>query len=182
MENATSEQLNLAARISLHRKIDFETALELVLTDPEAANSALTPNKPVAFRTPQPSGLSGSEIKELLSEVYAKGRSDVEQDMRIAKLESEFASVDNRVNALGQGFGSHIKQHMLLNAGEIPAIDPQQDMKAMLDALDPKFRDEFLSRLPENVKAALTNGKPLEAAPDPAMIEEEKPKKRGLFS
>ncbi len=182
MENANSEQLNLAARLAVHRKVDFETALELVMTDPESANSALAPNKPAALRTPQASGLSNSEVKELLAEVYSRGRSDAEQDAKIEKLETALSSVDNRVNAIGQGFGSHLQQHAQWANDEILEIDPVKDLEAVLAVLDPKFRAEFLERLPEASKLALSAPKQVEDDANFVVVEGDKPKKRGLFS
>lgn len=133
--NPTTEQLNLAARLSAHRKIDFEAALELVMTDPTAAESALHPNKPVALRVPQPSGLTGQEVKELLSQVYEKGRGDAEQDARISALEEGYKNVGGLTSALAAGFANHLDQHDESNADPSKPIDASKTRALILDEL-----------------------------------------------
>jgi hypothetical protein len=136
MDTPTTEQLNQAAKLSAHRKIDFEAALEMVMTDPTAAEAALNPNKPIALRVPQPSGLTGQEVKELLASVYEKGRGDAVQDARISALEDGYKNVGGLTSALAAGFANHLDQHEANNANPEVKIDPAASRSLILEAME----------------------------------------------
>ncbi len=188
----TTQELNLAAKIATTRGVDFETALELVLGNPEGAEAAASAkNRPASQRT---AFVGAHEIQELLMQVYARGRADEAQDAEIAALKAELQDLreqqainSGEIIAIAHGVGGHLKQHHEVNTGDAETISPEetiQDMLETLESLDinPKVREAIAKRFTLPSSTMRTNGATLNALPAPQDLEpNQPPKRRGIF-
>jgi hypothetical protein len=163
MESATSEQLNMAAKISTHRKIDFEVALELVLTDPVAAENATFFNRPIPLRRQTEGGLTTADAKELLAEAYSRGRADADQDAKIIALEHKIVELETQqvqsnqlARIAGIGIVDHIEDHYL-NDSESSQLSPLQTLNFMMEALPVSMHRGFIKNLPPDLRSLLEN-------------------------
>jgi hypothetical protein len=177
----TTQELNLAAKISVSRGVDFTTALELVLDNPEAADSAASAkNRGMAQRT---SFVSASEIQELLTQVYGRGRSDEAQDTKIAMLEEKNMQMETIVSGIGKGLFDHLDQHVRVLDGEESAMQPSITIQLIRQALmNVKGYGDLTKALQRFDVQAPINLKEIPDMQEPAQeIEVQKKSKWGLF-
>jgi hypothetical protein len=174
MENTVQpnkQELNLAARISVTRGIDFDQALELVLSNPETAE--VTASASNATRSiGRANSIGATEIQELLRQVYVKGRSDEEQDTKISMLEEQisrfeeleesqqaqserFDSLERVTGSMLVGFDTLLTQSDEFNSGKRQGLNTTEIRSRMLEAAkNPQLHGNVVAEL-EKVLSAL---------------------------
>ena len=135
---ANAAQTNLAAKIAVQRGIDFNDALDMVLTNPAAAQGILNGS----------SGAGGGSTSDILAAIAAgqvMGKNSVlaqqeaeAQSARLAKLEENqgvIAQELGRVKAgavlTSYGFADHLTQHAQVRAGQLGDIDALDTVSRM---------------------------------------------------
>lgn len=127
--SANTQQLNLAARLATSRGIDFQEALETVMTNPAAAQGILNGSNG--------GGASISDVLAALARGQTMGANGLlakqeseSQSARIAKLEEGQAAIVTEIGRvkfgaqiIGYGLNSHLTQHAQVRAGELEDID-----------------------------------------------------------
>jgi hypothetical protein len=205
------ETYEKAVRISQERGMTIGGAIEFLTNNPaqfsaqnevtpKSTNPPRTANELVIVEVPDNKPDTSQTINSLtplslsdrqLFQAYLRGRADQEQDAKIAVLEEALEEMQERQEALenttsivGQGFISHLSQHMDIKTGKAKVLDPEKDMRVMLEAIDPKFHEEFKRQFPAFFTAALPSTEAtIETPVSPEDLElVEKPKRRGLFS
>lgn len=135
---ATTAQLNQAARIAAARGIDFEAALTQVLTDPNAGAGL-----PVVS-----SGASVGDVASVFERGAALGRAQLLREQqeaanqeRLTKLETaqgalsaDFGRVKSSAQVLAVGLSDHLSQHAGVAAKQLEAIDARSTAQLMLEA------------------------------------------------
>jgi hypothetical protein len=171
-----------------------EAVKKMIAADPSLASEieveeVTDSRKTIMFDAPKHTpaasgGLSTADVRALLGEVYSKGRSDVEQDMRLTQLETRSDTHEILFRGLAGSHISHLGQHAALDAGEIDRLDPAASLRPFLEALPKDQYDAALAGLPTSFrellepKAALPALKPVS---DDRTLEAEVKPKRGWF-
>jgi hypothetical protein len=149
MIQATPAQLNTAAKIAATQGLDFQSALNVVLTDPTTA-AALESRANNAPSPAQFSGVDQSALIQAFERGQAAGRASYELEQREAARQKALEELQNAVlnnstrideldgtnAALAVGFASHLDQHEAFNADPANQIDPAATRELILAELE----------------------------------------------
>ena len=136
---ATTQQLNQAARLATSRNMNFEDALNAVMTDPNAA-VALERNN---------TSPDMSAVLEAFSRGNLAGRASLEAEQRQASYDKRIADVEeialetashveqlrNGTAGLAIGFSDHLRQHSEIQAGQRSQFDIERTAQMVLEGM-----------------------------------------------
>jgi hypothetical protein len=139
MIEATPQQLNQAARLATSRNMDFQDALNAVMTDPNAAATLERNNTSPDM----------SAVLEAFSRGSLAGRASLEMEQRQANYDKRMNDVENLAleaseqieqlrggtAGLALGFSDHLRQHSEIQAGQRDSFDIERTAQLVLEGM-----------------------------------------------
>lgn len=139
MIEATPAQLNQAARLATGRNMDFQDALNAVMTDPNAAvvleRNNTSPDMGAVLEAFSRGSLAGRASLEM-------EQRQVTYDKRIADVESLALEASAQIEqlrggtaGLALGFSDHLRQHSEIQAGQRDSFDIERTAQLVLEGM-----------------------------------------------